>query len=253
MSRLAAIGADLAAGFGLLTRLPVGWLVGDGVPYRPGRAIWTYPLAGAVVGGVQAGCVWLGHAAAAPPVLVAGWTLVAAVLLTGGLHEDGLADMADGFGGGRTPERRLEIMRDSRIGSYGALALVLTLAIRGAALASIATQTPWKAAGCLIAAGALSRAAMLPVVSLPPARPDGLGRSLGTPSVAAKLAMLSIAVSIVVVTLGTRLALGFLSLAALLGAGIALHARARIGGRTGDVLGACVIVVECGLLTLAAG
>ena len=72
------------------------------------------------------------------PALTAGWALAALVLLTGGFHEDGLADTADGFGGGRTRERKLEIMRDSRIGSYGALALVLSVGIRAAALATMA-------------------------------------------------------------------------------------------------------------------
>jgi adenosylcobinamide-GDP ribazoletransferase len=248
---VAGLGADLAAGFGLLTRLPVGWLVREGMPFRPGRAVWTYPLVGLVVGGAEGGCLWLGHRIGLAPNLVAAWTLAVAVLLTGGLHEDGLADMTDGFGGGCTPERRLAIMRDSRIGSYGALALVLSLAIRGSALAVIAGFAPGRGLALLLATGALSRAAMLPVLSLPPARPDGLGRSLGTVTVSTRIVALVIAVVVVCATLAPLLAAGFLLLAFLLGIGIAAMARARIGGSTGDVLGACVVVVECGLLTLA--
>ena len=106
-------------------------------------------------------------------------------LATGGLHEDGLADTADGFGGGRTPGRRLEIMRDSRIGSYGAMALLSAFAVRGVAIAAIAE--PARVAAALVASGALGRGAILLVLRLaPPARADGLSARAGRRGVEAR-------------------------------------------------------------------
>lgn len=240
--------ADLAAGFGLLTRLPVGWLVPRGAPYRPGRAVWTYPLAGLVVGGVTAAVRAVAMAGGVSPLLGAVWAVVAAVLVTGGLHEDGLADTADGFGGGRTVARRLEIMRDSRIGSYGALALALSLGVR---IAAVAALTPGRATAILLVAAAVSRAAMLPVLAwLPPARPDGLGRGLGAIPVAAMLGGVLLGSALALALLPARLALGAVGAAGLVAAGAGWLARRRIGGQTGDVLGATCVAAECVVLTL---
>src|ERR1019366_4569859 len=109
----------------LLTRLPVGWFSGTQAPAGIADAVWAFPIAGAVVGGIGGGVFWGCSALGLPPAVAAVWTLVATLLVTGALHEDGLADTADGFGGGRTREQKLEIMRDSRIGSFGALAVML--------------------------------------------------------------------------------------------------------------------------------
>ena len=252
MTPIRDLRCDLACGFGLLTRLPVGWLLPQGQPYRPGRAVWTYPLAGLAVGAVSALVVSIGSRVGVPPLLAAAWSVAVAVMLTGGLHEDGLADTADGFGGGRTRERRLEIMRDSRIGSYGAVALVLSLGLRVAAIAALPPARTWAA---LLVAGALSRAAMLPVLALlPPARRDGLGRMLDrTPRRALAAGTLIAAVAPVVLFPPLRAA-GALAAAALVGVGVAALAGRRIGGHTGDVLGACCGVADCAVLTvLAAG
>ena len=245
---VANLRADLAAGLGLLTRLPVGWLVPRGTPYRPGRACWTYPLAGLLVGGavalVRLGAGRLGL----PPLLGAAWAVGAGVLLTGALHEDGLADTVDGLGGGATRERRLEIMRDSRIGSYGALALVLALGIRVLAIASLPAGG---ATAALLAGGALSRAAMLPMLALlPPARPDGLGRSVGRPPRAALWLGLALASGLVLLLLQTTRALAAIACALAVSLGTTALARRRLGGHTGDVLGACCVGAECMLLTL---
>ncbi|MBC9180481.1 adenosylcobinamide-GDP ribazoletransferase, partial [Pseudoroseomonas ludipueritiae] len=132
--------ADFSAALGLLTRLPTGWLPQHNSAAGFARSIWAYPLVGlgigAAGGAVMAAGLWLGL----PPLVAALWSLAATLLLTGGFHEDGLADTADGFGGGRDRARKLEIMRDSRIGSYGVLALVLALGLRAAALAALPTQ-----------------------------------------------------------------------------------------------------------------
>src|SRR5262245_39999033 len=128
-------GADLGASFGFLTRLPMP----VGLSSSPlSEAMRAFPLVGAVVGGA-AGLLLTGLAATGLPGLAAsGRTLAAVALLTGGLHEDGLADMADGFGGGSDRESRLAIMRDSRIGTFGVMALFLGLFVKAACLAGLA-------------------------------------------------------------------------------------------------------------------
>jgi len=123
---------DIPAAIGLLSRLPVP-VDTDLATRRGARAAWAYPLAGLVVGAL-AGLVaqvalWLGL----PPSIAALLALAAMIAITGALHEDGLADSADGLWGGWDRARRLEIMKDSRIGTYGVLALGLTLLLRAAA------------------------------------------------------------------------------------------------------------------------
>ena len=251
MSRVAdgprAVAADLAAGFGLLTRLPSGWMVPRGMPYRPGRACWTYPLAGLLVGGAMALARSVTVHLGLPPLLGAAWAVGVGVLLTGGLHEDGLADTADGIGGGSV-QRRLEIMRDSRIGSYGALALILALGIRILAIGSLPDR---HVAAALLASGALSRAAMLPMLGLlPPARLDGLGHSLGRPPPATLYLGLLLAAGSAVLLLPTLRALLAVLCALTVSAAATLLARRRLGGQTGDLLGACCVATDCVLLTL---
>ncbi len=242
------LAADLAAGLGLLTRLPVGWLVPRGMPYRLGRACWTYPLAGLLAGGAMALVRLAAGRFGLPPLLGAAWAVGAGVLLTGALHEDGLADTADGLGGGTTRERRLEIMRDSRIGSYGALALVLALGIRILAVGSLPAG---HAAAALLASGALSRGAMLPLLGLlPPARADGLGRSVGRPPGTALWLGLTLAAGLTALLLPTARALTAIVFGLAISLGSVVLARRRLGGHTGDVLGACCVVTECVLLSL---
>ncbi|KXV69706.1 hypothetical protein AD951_05365 [Acetobacter malorum] len=171
---------DLACGLSLLTRLPVGWLLSPAqrastALWPMGRSIWCWPLIGAAIGLLVGTVFWLlrlGHVAALP---AAGLALAFQCVLTGGLHEDGLADMADGCGGA-TRERRLEIMRDSRIGSYGVMALGLSLLVRASAVAVLPAGVAMLA---LAVSACLARAVLLVLpASLPPARPDGLARSL---------------------------------------------------------------------------
>lgn len=244
------IRTDLATALSLLTRLPVGWLGADWAAMNPGRAVWAYPLVGAVVGGIGALVFAACRALGLSPALAALWTMAALLLTTGGLHEDGLADTADGFGGGRTRDRKLEIMRDSRIGSYGALALMLSLGLRAAALAAL--PSPRAAAAALIAAGVLGRAAMLlPLRLLPPARPGGLGaRVAGGPGWAVALACLW-TLGLLLLQPPLRSAL-LLAATALLAWTITRLARCQIGGVTGDVLGAVAVSVECLVLSIFA-
>jgi adenosylcobinamide-GDP ribazoletransferase len=241
--------AELGHALGLLTRLPVGFLL-DGAPPSP-RSVWAFPLAGLLVGAAGTAAfalaVWLGLPSW-PAAFVA---LAAMALTTGGLHEDGLADTADGFSGGRTKERRLAIMRDSRIGSHGALALILAVGLRAAALAAIARPGP--AAASLLAAGALSRAMVAAILwLLPPARTDGLGATFGRPGAGPALAGLLIGLALALVLLGPRAGLVASAAAALAATVVGALAWRRIGGQTGDICGATAMATECvALLALA--
>ena len=167
--------ADLTAAFMLLTRLPL-----RGRATQPAaRAAWAWPLVGLVVGGAGAVALAAALGLGAAPGLAAALALAVQVAATGALHEDGLADVADGFWGGRDRDRRLAIMRDSRLGSYGAIALILALLARWSLILAAATQPP-----ALIAAAMASRAAMPALMrALPHARADGVSRAAGRPSV----------------------------------------------------------------------
>jgi adenosylcobinamide-GDP ribazoletransferase len=220
----------------LLTRLPAGRIAGEA---DLAAARWAYPLAGLPVG-LIAGLVHLGTLAlGAAPATAAIAALVALAAVTGGLHHDGLADFADGMAGADRA-RRLEIMRDSRIGSYGVLALGLTLAGIGAALADLgAAATP----AAFVAVAVASRCAMLGVlVLLPAARGDGLGaaahgtggRALAVGGATALVCLLPLGAAAVPLAAATVAA----------AAGIAALARRRLGGQTGDVLGAVQLASE---------
>ena len=179
-----------------LTRLPV-----RGPAAWPRHALAAsapaFPLIGALIGALGglafALASWLGL----PPTLAAVLAVAAQILLTGGLHEDGLADLADGLGG-RTRADKLGIMRDPRLGSFGALALILALLARIAALAALAE--PLLVASALIAAGAASRAGLPALLaSLAPARDDGLAADAGRPHPLRAAAGIAIATLLAVV------------------------------------------------------
>lgn len=238
---------DIAACVGFYTRLPVRQVD------RPFAATqWAAPVAGALVGLCVGIVSWLALALGLPATLAAAFALAAGTALTGALHEDGLADTLDGFGGGRDREARLAIMRDSRIGSYGALALGLSLIARWAALSALAATSPATALVAAIAAHAASRAALPALMaSLPPARPDGLAAGVGR--IDAATARIAAALGLAFLLPG---GFAFAVVAALLVAGLAfLVARlalARIGGQTGDVLGAAQQAGEIAVLAAAA-
>src|SRR5579864_8398194 len=155
-----------------LTRLPAGAMRGsDGAVAATG---WAFPLVGAGIGALGAVAFVVAEALGLADPLAALLAVLAVVAITGAFHEDGLADTVDGFGGGRTREAKLAIMRDSRHGTFGILALVLGVLLRAAALGAIGD--PIHAGLALIAAHSVSRGALPPLMRLlPPARPDGLG------------------------------------------------------------------------------
>lgn len=249
---------ELIAATMLLTRLPVAqWAEFDsGSDQTPGHAarvlaagVWAFPIIGAVVGLLGGMVAWGSRMLGLPPSIAALWALVAMALLTGGLHEDGLADTADGFGGGRTRERRLDIMRDSRIGSYGALALILITVLRAAAIAALPAP---RLLPDLSVALSLSRAGMIPLMTaLPPARPDGLAAAIDRPRPGLCLAVVSVTALAAVLLAGKRGAAAGM-LACMTVALLGRAARRMIGGQTGDVLGCTAMLVETVALSVLA-
>jgi adenosylcobinamide-GDP ribazoletransferase len=233
--------ADLIEALSLLTRLPVPAAVPRGAP-----SAWAWPLVGALVGALAGAVAAVAMALELGAGVAAAVALVAQAALTGAFHEDGLADCADGFWGGRTPERRLEIMRDSRVGSFGALALVLSVLLRWSALSALAAAGwTW---GPLIAAGALSRWPMAWVLgALPPARPGGLAAAVGRPGAATLALGGGVALVAALASAGWP-ALGSAAAALAAGAGWGLLARAKLGGQTGDVCGGAQQVAEVAAL-----
>ncbi|MDR6183730.1 adenosylcobinamide-GDP ribazoletransferase [Asaia bogorensis] len=242
------IRADFAAGLSLLTRLPTGWLLAPDRKIDLTRSSWCWPLIGGAIGAltgtVMVLCIRLGM----PAIVATGWAIAFQLFLTGALHEDGFADTVDGFFGGRTPERRLEIMRDSRIGSYGGLALSLLMLLRAGTMTTLATQ-PIHIISILATAGAFSRLSlMLPLLWLRPARADGLAHELRhLPARGLLIAM--ILTALIASSLSVLGALSLFLVACLATLGLCSVAYRLIGGYTGDVLGATAIITELVVLT----
>ncbi|MES3026831.1 MAG: adenosylcobinamide-GDP ribazoletransferase [Pseudomonadota bacterium] len=229
-----------------LTRIPTPALR-DFQPDWISRSARYFPLVGLLVGGVCAAVFW------AASLVWSGWlpallAIAAGVLITGAFHEDGLADTADGLGGGTTIAKRLTIMKDSRIGTYGALALGLTLALKAGALATLPAGL---GAWTLVAAhGAGRGASVLAMRALPYVGDAKAGKWKPSP---ADLSLPEVLTGLAVA--GLPLALspgGVVGLAVLMGAILALAmamlARRLLGGYTGDVLGAVEQVFELGFI-----
>ena len=254
--RLAPAARDIGDALRFFTRAPLAASAG-GAPLDINRIAWAAPVAGLAVGLTGALVLALAGRLGLPPLICAGLATAALVFATGGLHEDGLADAADGFGGGATRADKLGIMRDSRIGAYGAVALALSLILRVAALAAALDGGLWRAAIALMLVAALSRAgALTPLALLAPARADGAGAGAGRLEMAALGAgwgaALVIAFALGLVALGVAHGL-IAALASGAGAlAIVLLAQRQIGGQTGDVAGAAQQCAEiaawCGLL-----
>lgn len=228
-----------------LTRLPVT-LRHDPAVGAMARSMRVFPLIGGLIGLAIGGVYGLVHVVL-PPLPSALVAVAFGILLTGALHEDGLADCADGFGGGFDPAAKLTIMKDSRIGSYGGLALILSVGLRASAIAERADSVMVILA--LIAAHSLSRAALpLAMVWLPAASDRGMAASVGTVSPANAAIGAASAIIATLLLLPARAAVGAI-LAALAAAWlVGAVARRQIGGYSGDVLGAIQQVSECAVL-----
>lgn len=241
---------DLLGAFAFLTRLPVNRLWAEVATVELQRSVWAYPVVGAAVGGLGGGVFWLVRLAAVPPPLAAIVALAAMVLITGAMHEDGLADAADGLGG-TTRERRLAIMRDSRVGSFGVVAVLLSLGLRATAIALLAD--PDAVVLALVAAGALGRGFLIALLlALPRARPDGMGATAsGTGRVRGGAGLLLAIVPSVF--LGSAVSAASAVAAAVLGAFlVGLLALRQFGGQTGDLLATAEQVIECLVLIVLA-
>jgi adenosylcobinamide-GDP ribazoletransferase len=242
--------SDLRLGTAFLTRLPL-----ELTEAESGRKLadvaWTFPVVGAIVGLASGAALWVGLWLGLDPLAAALLAVAAAVLLTGGLHEDGLADTADGFGGGKDKADKLRIMDDPTMGAFGVLALIITVGLKSAIVAGMVG--PGTAIAALIGAAIGSRAAM-PVLMyfLKPAKRSGLGAGAGKPNRAETL------IAALIGGVGMLLVLGAVPGAAGLIAAAAAYvaisgtARRHIGGFTGDVLGALQQVTEIFILAAVA-
>src|SRR5712691_2784919 len=224
-----------AAATAFFTRLPVDRSAGSA--WQLADAAWAFPLVGAGIGAVAAFAFLLAQLVGLGDWPAALLSVLSGLALTGALHEDGLADTADGFSGGRDREAKLAIMRDSRQGTFGMLAIVLSVLLRAAALAAIGDAI--HAGLALIAAHAVSRAA-LPVMMwrMAPARAEGLGAAAGTPRLPGVIGAAAIGILIGLAALGPTRGVIALGLTGAMVFATARLARRQIGGYTGDVLGA---------------
>lgn len=238
---------DLPVALSLLSRLPVA---PDQAAYaRTAQGAWAWPLVGLVLAGLAGFVAIAAQAIGIASEISALLGLATLVIVTGAMHEDGLADTADGFWGGFDRARRLEIMHDSRIGTYGVIALVLSLGLRATALISLGVfMVP-----AMLAAAALSRAAMAATMAaLPNARPDGLSHGTGRPGPAPVALATALAILAALLLTGWA-ALGAALAVALAALACARLARGKIGGQTGDTLGATQQITEiAALLAFAA-
>lgn len=242
LSGAAAWLRDFRLVLGFFTRLPVKSVDGS-----LAGAVRAFPLAGLVVG-LTGGLVYFVAMEIGLSGLLAALLAVAATgTLTGALHEDGWADVCDALGARGGVERRLEVMRDSRLGSYGGLALIFATGIKVAAIAALGT--PALVAGALVASHTLARGVLPLVMSrMKPARSTGLGAGAGRPTVAAANWSLTLALLISVVAVAPVAALVAL-LAALAATWlVAGLAQRKFGGYTGDVLGAVEQLAEMAIL-----
>jgi len=238
---------DIPAALGLLTRLPFH-VDGDWAMERGARSAWAYPLAGVVLGIGGLALAWVLVQVSVPAAMSALIVLAAWVFCTGALHEDGLADTFDGLWGGWDRDRRLEIMKDSRIGTYGVIALALSLAARWQGLTLVIEAGWW---WTLIAIPTASRAVMPALMRMPNARPGGLSSKVGQPPVlAAQVALVLGAVSLIPLSVAGMMVCIAMAVVVF---GLRRIALAKIGGQTGDVLGAAQQLTEVvGWIVLAA-
>jgi adenosylcobinamide-GDP ribazoletransferase len=236
------------------TRIPVSWP--EDLPReRITRAFQAAPIVGLTTGLigalVYAASYWAFNGA---PYLCAALAVAAQVISTGAFHEDGFADFFDGVGGGQTPEARLEIMRDSRIGTYGSLALGLAVLLKILFLAEITIA--WQAGLCLIVSGTLSRVGLVHFMThVAPAAQDGISAEAGQPTKFEATTATIIGGTIAGISVVAAFQLGFImpAIGAVVGATLGVAAIAylsvkHLGGQTGDALGASAVAAEIGAL-----
>lgn len=244
---------DVMRSLGFLTRLPIPakWFAGD--DGKLSTTCRAFPLAGALATVPAIAVLLIASILQLPPLLNALLIISTLIVTCGALHEDGLADVADGFFGGKAKEQRLEIMKDSRIGTFGALALLASFSIRTVAVAAILQASVLSAALALIGAATMSRGALIWHWSeLESARPGGTADRVGAPSEDAATFALSIALAIGLIS--ALLARGItptfiaFALTILVTSAFKRLTASKIGGQTGDTLGASAVLAEIAFL-----
>ena len=233
-----------------LTRLPV-MLKEDTENRQLADVVWAFPVVGIFVGVLASLALLIGFQLGLHPLACGLIAVATQAVVTGALHEDGLADVADGFGGGYKVVEKLRIMRDSQLGTYGVLALVFSVTFRAGLIAGMTTQTI--AVIALISAGAVSRAlVVLAMNQLEMVRTDGLATGAGKPTTEATLVTLGLGAAAAFLLLGAS---GWIILAVAFSTAVmtGLFAKRQIGGQTGDVLGTVQQVTEAAVLLSIVG
>lgn len=243
---------DLIMGLRFYSRLPTG--DSAHLPPQLDRIAMALPFASLVIGVGPALLLILGAWIGMPPLLIAALAVAMGLIIAGGMAEDGLADAADGLFGGNNPGRRLDIMRDSRHGTYGMLAIVMLLIIRVTALGAAAAINPLLGGALMLAAGVLSRSGSLYLSqALPHARLDGLSVSVGRVSRNAFIvgAAFAAVLAFVLAAPGAHL-MGYVT-AMVLAGGVTVFwvwlCHRLVGGQTGDLIGALQALIEVAALT----
>ncbi|TCS65136.1 adenosylcobinamide-GDP ribazoletransferase [Varunaivibrio sulfuroxidans] len=237
-----ALAADFLFSLTFLTRLPIP--LSPTARARPmAQAMRAFPLVGALIGLISGIVLYVAAQSHLHPLACTMLALATAALMTGALHEDGLADVADGFGGGRDMPSKLAIMRDSTIGAYGAIALILVISLKATALGGL--PGPGLGLGALVGAHALARG-ILPVVMLfsRPARSDGLGAGAGDVRPAVAWTAAAVGGLFALLPFGPRLGLIMIFFTVIAVMAFVWIAHRQIGGYTGDVLGAAEQIGE---------
>jgi adenosylcobinamide-GDP ribazoletransferase len=238
---------DLLVAVAFLTRVPMPHPHGA-TPPNFARAHRAFPLVGAAIGAVIGVADLLMLALGLPSLAAAALALGAGALLTGALHEDGLADVADGFGGGRDKTAKLEIMLDSRLGTYGALILLITFTAKVVALAALPRPT---VVAALIATHALARAPLsVMAMTMPYARKEGLAAAAGRPDLQTVMTGVVLGIGTTLLVVPWAAAFAATAVAAVGAFCMAVLAQWQIGGQTGDVLGGAEQVCETAILLL---
>ncbi|MGB2263388.1 MAG: adenosylcobinamide-GDP ribazoletransferase [Candidatus Puniceispirillaceae bacterium] len=252
---------DLAAAFLLLSRLPVFWhSFDDDSPPDFVSAQWAFPAVGLIVGGIAGLVLWLSILLDFPVIIAATLALAAMLALTGAMHEDGLADTVDGFGGGGDAKTKARIMRDSHIGSYGVMGLCLsTIARIGLLVALVEQSDGWLLVIIMAIVGAGARFQVLAMLRLYPISSHAkLGMLTGRPTVRRGLAGMAIWVLPLMISVpqigGAAAVVGATAISLWLGK----LAVSQIGGLSGDVMGASIIlgeisILSCVIIALASG
>jgi len=236
---------DIVVAAALLTRLPLPQAPDEAFE-RQAESAWAFPIVGVIVGIIACiiGAIAFGLGLNAP--ITAGIMLATSIIMTGAMHEDGLADCADGFWGGFDPVRRLEIMKDSQIGTYGVLALVIFTGLRWLTLSAVISLG---FAG-VIAAAVLSRGVLPAIMAMViHARDTGLSHSVGRPTQQSAATSFAVACVLALILLGSS-AISAAIITALIAFAVTKLAKAKVGGQTGDVLGATQVLCETVILIL---